>query len=66
MVGLKILFLTVKNVIARHGIIGWRGDNAEVFRQRLMRMLAILGASGHGKVVADTALHAGWDEVLFF
>lgn len=28
--------------------------------------LAILGASGHGKVVADTALQAGWTEVLFF
>ncbi|WP_299230630.1 acetyltransferase [uncultured Halomonas sp.] len=28
--------------------------------------LAILGASGHGKVVADTALQAGWKEVVFF
>lgn len=28
--------------------------------------LAILGASGHGKVVADTALQAGWQEVVFF
>lgn len=28
--------------------------------------LAILGASGHGKVVADTALQAGWLEVVFF
>lgn len=28
--------------------------------------LAILGASGHGKVVADTALQAGWREVVFF
>lgn len=31
-----------------------------------MRSLAILGASGHGKVVADAALAAGWDEVVFF
>ncbi|WP_133493117.1 acetyltransferase [Alcanivorax sp. 24] len=31
-----------------------------------MRRLAILGASGHGKVVADAALCAGWDEVCFF
>jgi sugar O-acyltransferase (sialic acid O-acetyltransferase NeuD family) len=31
-----------------------------------MRKLAILGASGHGKVVADTALQSGWDEVVFF
>lgn len=29
-------------------------------------ILAILGASGHGKVVADTALEAGWQEIVFF
>lgn len=28
--------------------------------------LAILGASGHGKVVADTALQAGWQDIVFF
>lgn len=28
--------------------------------------LAILGASGHGKVVADAALLSGWDSVAFF
>lgn len=28
--------------------------------------LAILGASGHGKVVADAALEAGWKQVVFF
>ena len=31
-----------------------------------MKRLAILGASGHGKVVADIAECCGWDEVLFF
>ena len=31
-----------------------------------MKRLAILGASGHGKVIADTALASGWDEVVFF
>lgn len=31
-----------------------------------MRRLALLGASGHGKVVADSALCSGWDEVVFF
>lgn len=31
-----------------------------------MKRLAILGASGHGKVVADAALAAGWKEVAFF
>ncbi len=30
------------------------------------KRLALLGASGHGKVVADAALCAGWDEVVFF
>ena len=31
-----------------------------------MKRLAILGASGHGKVVADTAIAAGWSEIKFF
>lgn len=31
-----------------------------------MSKLAILGASGHGKVVADTALQTGWAQVVFF
>lgn len=31
-----------------------------------MKRLAILGASGHGKVVADTAEVCGWTEILFF
>lgn len=31
-----------------------------------MKRLAILGASGHGKVVADTAECCGWQSVVFF
>ena len=31
-----------------------------------MRGLAILGASGHGKVVAEIAELTGWDDVCFF
>lgn len=31
-----------------------------------MKRLALLGASGHGKVVADLALCAGWQEVVFY
>lgn len=31
-----------------------------------MKRLAILGASGHGKVVADTAECCGWDKIEFF
>lgn len=30
------------------------------------RRLAIVGAGGHGRVVADTALASGWDAVVFF
>lgn len=31
-----------------------------------MKRLALLGASGHGKVVADAAQISGWDKVEFF
>lgn len=31
-----------------------------------MKSLAILGASGHGKVVADTAEQCGWETIVFF
>jgi sugar O-acyltransferase (sialic acid O-acetyltransferase NeuD family) len=31
-----------------------------------MKRLGILGASGHGKVVADSALAAGWHEIVFY
>ncbi len=31
-----------------------------------MKQLALLGASGHGKVVADAALAVGWQVVVFF
>lgn len=31
-----------------------------------MKCLAILGAGGHGKVVADTALAVGWDVIHFY
>ncbi len=31
-----------------------------------MKRLALLGASGHGKVVADAALASGWHGVVFF
>ncbi|MCR5196316.1 MAG: acetyltransferase [Pseudobutyrivibrio sp.] len=30
-----------------------------------MKQLAIIGASGHGKVIADIALLSGYDEVIF-
>lgn len=31
-----------------------------------MTSLAILGAGGHGKVVAECAVLAGWDEIVFY
>ena len=31
-----------------------------------MQRLAILGASGHGKVIADAAICAGWKDIVFF
>jgi sugar O-acyltransferase (sialic acid O-acetyltransferase NeuD family) len=31
-----------------------------------MSRLAILGASGHGKIVADAALRSGWSQIAFF
>ncbi|MDH5394510.1 MAG: acetyltransferase [Gammaproteobacteria bacterium] len=31
-----------------------------------MKRLAILGASGHGKVVAECAQAAGWNEIVFY
>jgi sugar O-acyltransferase (sialic acid O-acetyltransferase NeuD family) len=31
-----------------------------------MKILAVLGASGHGRVVADAAIESGWDGVVFF
>ena len=32
----------------------------------MTKRLAILGASGHGKVVAEIALQCGWSEIVFF
>lgn len=32
----------------------------------MSRRLGIIGAGGHGKVAADVAERAGWDEVVFF
>ena len=32
----------------------------------MTRSLAILGASGHGKVLADTAMASGWSKIEFY
>jgi sugar O-acyltransferase (sialic acid O-acetyltransferase NeuD family) len=31
-----------------------------------LKRLALLGASGHGKVIADAAILTGWQEIVFF
>lgn len=31
----------------------------------MTRRLGIIGAGGHGKVAAETALRCGWEEVIF-
>lgn len=31
-----------------------------------MKKLAIIGASGHGKVIADIAIRSGYEEIVFF
>lgn len=37
-----------------------------MFNNNNLKRLAILGAGGHAKVIADTALVSGWDDVVFF
>lgn len=32
----------------------------------ILQRLAIIGARGHGKVVADVAIQSGWKEIFFF
>ena len=65
---LKIIILTVKKVFAREGI----SANGEVTMSKFAggtsssKKIAILGAGGHAKVVADTAEMCGWNHVEIF
>ena len=64
---LKILVLTVKKVFVREGI----SAEGEVTMTRFLgdaptRKLAILGAGGHAKVVADTAECCSWKHIEIF
>jgi sugar O-acyltransferase (sialic acid O-acetyltransferase NeuD family) len=66
---LRILLLTVKKVVGHEGIT----HDGDVAMPRfhgscgcIPGSLAILGASGHGKVVADIALQTGWKSVVFY
>lgn len=65
-VDIKIIIKTVKKVLFREDI----NTNSEItmpkFSGNKKETLAILGASGHGKVLADIAEQTGWDRVVFF
>ena len=60
---LKIIGLTLKKVVAREGISALGEVTMSKFSGSLapVKRLAILGAGGHAKVVADTAECCGWD-----
>lgn len=63
----KILALTLKKVFIREGI----SAEGEVTMSKFLgdkpaRKLAILGAGGHARVVADTAECCGWGTIEFF
>jgi len=63
---IKILWLTVKKVLFRDDIAAEGEATMPKFMGTLPKRLAILGASGHGKVAADIAEQRGWHEIVFF
>ena len=62
---IKIVFLTIKKVFIRDGISAEGEATMSKFAGDPKPQLAILGASGHGKVVADTAELLGYACVFF-
>lgn len=62
---IKIVFLTIKKVFIRDGISAEGEATMSKFVGDPKPQLAILGASGHGKVVADTAELLGYECVFF-
>jgi len=68
----KIIFLTLKKVLVRENISSETAVTMEIFRgnevmnKSLKKNLLIIGASGHGKVVADIALKMReWQSIAF-
>lgn len=70
----KIIFLTIKKVLVREGINSetsvtmepFKGSQPEGKKQKMKNKLLIIGASGHGKVIADIALKMNkWSTVAF-
>lgn len=64
-IDIKIIFLTFKKVFVRDGISAEGEVTMSKFTGEPKPRLAILGASGHGKVVADTAELLGYECVFF-
>lgn len=62
---LKIVILTIKRVFVRDGINAEGEATMSKFAGTPKPQLAILGASGHGKVVAETAELLGYQCVFF-
>lgn len=62
---IKIVFLTIKKVFVRDGISADGEATMSKFAGTPKPQLAILGASGHGKVVAETAELLGYECVFF-
>lgn len=64
---MKIIALTVKKVFVREGInaVG-EVTTSKFLGNKPPRKLAILGAGGHAKVVADTAECCGWGHIELF
>jgi sugar O-acyltransferase (sialic acid O-acetyltransferase NeuD family) len=63
---IKILWLTVKKVLFRDGIAAEGEATMPKFMGTPVKRLAILGASGHGKVAADIAAQCDWQDIVFF
>lgn len=63
---IKILLMTVKKVFLREGISNSETVVMPKFSGSKKKTLAILGASGHGKVLADIAELTGWEEIVFY
>ena len=64
---LKIIALTLKKVFIREGInAAGEATMTKFTGGAKTRKLAILGAGGHSRVVADTAECCGWSEIEFF
>lgn len=64
---MKIVALTIKKVFVREGISAVGEVTMSKFLgDKPAKKLAILGAGGHAKVVADTAECCGWTNIDFF